>query len=66
MHERDTFFVIVTGAGDDISAFPDPGKTKWAKTPIRRVNADLSERMIESPGKEAARKGVSRQSVIKV
>jgi hypothetical protein len=61
-----TFFVIVTGAGADISAFLDLGKAKRIKQQIRRVNAVLSEWMIESLERDAAKIGVSSQSVIKV
>ncbi|NTW84457.1 MAG: CopG family transcriptional regulator [Chlorobiaceae bacterium] len=57
---------MVTGAGADIRVFPDLIKLKRVKRQIRWVNADFPEWMIESPGKEAARRGVSRQSVIKV
>ncbi|NTW11300.1 MAG: CopG family transcriptional regulator [Chlorobiaceae bacterium] len=52
--------------GEDISAFLDLDKAKRVKPQIRRVNVDFPEWMIESLDKEAARIGVSRQSVIKV
>jgi hypothetical protein len=52
--------------GEDISAFLDLGKAKRVKQQIRRVNVDFPEWMIESLDREAARIGVSRQSVIKV
>ncbi|NTW57288.1 MAG: CopG family transcriptional regulator [Chlorobiaceae bacterium] len=52
--------------GEDISAFLDFGKAKRVKQQIRRVNVDFPEWMIESLDREAARIGVSRQSVIKV
>jgi hypothetical protein len=52
--------------GEDISALLDLGKVKRVKQQIRRVNVDFPEWMIESLDREAARTGVSRQSVIKV
>ncbi len=66
MHEHGTFFVIITGAGADISVFPDLFKLIRVKQQIRRVNVDFPEWMIESLDREAAGTGVSRQSVIKV
>jgi hypothetical protein len=45
---------------------PSSVQAKRVKQQIRRVNVDFPEWMIESLDKEAARIGVSRQSVIKV
>jgi hypothetical protein len=52
--------------GVDITAFLDLDKAKRSNQHIRRVNVDFPVWMIESLDKEAARIGVSRQSVIKV
>jgi hypothetical protein len=52
--------------GVDITAFLDLDKAKRSNQQIRRVNVDFPVWMIESLDKEAARIGVSRQSVIKV
>jgi hypothetical protein len=58
MHERGTFFVIVTTENvSSTSAFLDLGKAKRVKQQIRLVNVDFPEWMIESPSKEAARTG---------
>jgi hypothetical protein len=57
---------MITDEEADIKVFPDLNRAKRVKPQIRRVNVDFPEWMIESLDKEAARIGVSRQSVIKV
>ena len=50
----------------DITASLDPGKIKRPNQVQRRVNVDFPIWMIDALDKEAARLGVTRQSIIKV
>ena len=51
---------------DDIISDLDLSSTKRPNQTPRRVNVDFPEWMISSLDKEAARLGVTRQSIIKV
>jgi len=53
-------------SGKDISCSLDLSKIKRPNQKQRRVNVDFPTWMIESLDKEAARLGVTRQSIIKV
>ena len=53
-------------SGKDISNSLDLSKIKRPNQKQRRVNVDFPTWMIESLDKEAARLGVTRQSIIKV
>lgn len=53
-------------SGKDISSALDLSKIKRPNQKQRRVNVDFPTWMIESLDKEAARLGVTRQSIIKV
>ena len=53
-------------SGKDISKALDLSKIKRPNQKQRRVNVDFPTWMIESLDKEAARLGVTRQSIIKV
>ena len=52
--------------GKDITSALDISKIKRPNQKQRRVNVDFPTWMIESLDKEAARLGVTRQSIIKV
>lgn len=52
--------------GQDISSELDLSKIKRPNQEQRRVNVDFPTWMIESLDREAARLGVTRQSIIKV
>lgn len=52
--------------GKDITSALDLSKIKRPNQKQRRVNVDFPTWMIESLDKEAARPGVTRQSIIKV
>jgi hypothetical protein len=52
--------------GEDITQYLDMSKAKRPKHFQRRVNVDFPLWMIQSLDKEAARLGVTRQSIIKV
>jgi hypothetical protein len=52
--------------GKDISKHLDLSKSRRLKQEQRRVNVDFPEWMIASLDREAKRKGVSRQAVIKI
>lgn len=53
-------------AGKDVTASLDLSKIKRPNQEQRRVNVDFPTWMIDSLDKEAARLGVTRQSIIKV
>lgn len=53
-------------SGKDVSDALDLSKIKRPNQTQRRVNVDFPTWMIESLDKEAARLGVTRQSIIKV
>ena len=53
-------------AGKDITGSLDLSKIKRPNQEQRRVNVDFPTWMIDSLDKEAARLGVTRQSIIKV
>ena len=53
-------------AGRDITGSLDLSKIKRPNQEQRRVNVDFPTWMIDSLDKEAARLGVTRQSIIKV
>ncbi len=53
-------------SGKDITDSLDLSKTKRPNQQQRRVNVDFPTWMIDSLDKEAARLGVTRQSIIKV
>lgn len=53
-------------SGKDVTAALDLSKIKRPNQTQRRVNVDFPTWMIESLDKEAARLGVTRQSIIKV
>ena len=53
-------------AGKDISGSLDLSKIKRPNQEQRRVNVDFPTWMIDSLDREAARLGVTRQSIIKV
>ena len=53
-------------AGEDISEYLDRSKAKRPGLEQRRVNVELPSWMINSPGMEAKRVGVTRQSIVKV
>jgi hypothetical protein len=52
--------------GMDISKHLDLSKARRSEQEQRRVNVDFPEWMIASLDREAKRKGVSRQAVIKI
>ena len=52
--------------GKDISKHMDLSKARRLEQEQRRVNVDFPEWMIASLDREAKRKGVSRQAVIKI
>lgn len=56
----------VFDAGEDISAHLDRTSARRPLREPRRVNVDFPAWMIESLDQEAARLGVTRQSIIKV
>jgi len=53
-------------AGKDVSQSLDLNKIRRPNQEQRRVNVDFPSWMIDSLDKEAARLGVTRQSIIKV
>ena len=53
-------------SGKDVSSSLDLSKIKRPNQEQRRVNVDFPTWMIDSLDKEAARLGVTRQSIIKV
>lgn len=53
-------------SGNDITSSLDLSKKKRPNQTQKRVNVDFPTWMIESLDKEAARLGVTRQSIIKV
>ena len=53
-------------AGEDITPLLDRGSARRPLLEPRRVNVDFPAWMIESLDQEAARLGVTRQSIIKV
>lgn len=53
-------------AGKDISAFLDVKRARRPGLEIKRVNVDFPVWMIQSLDREAARLGVTRQSLIKL
>ena len=53
-------------SGEDITESLDLSKIKRPNQTQKRVNVDFPTWMIESLDKEAARLGVTRQSIIKV
>ena len=52
--------------GEDVSKYLDIGKAHRAGLEQRRVNVDFPVWVIESLDREAARLGVTRQSLVKV
>ncbi|TFH84731.1 CopG family transcriptional regulator [Billgrantia azerbaijanica] len=61
-HELDTRF----DEGDDISDELDLAKAKRPLRKQKRVNVDFPTWMLDSLDREAARLGVTRQSIIKI
>ena len=53
-------------AGEDITGTLDLAKARRSSREQRRVNVDFPIWMIESMDREAARLGVTRQSIIKL
>lgn len=53
-------------AGEDITGTLDLAKARRSSREQRRVNVDFPIWMIESMDREAARLGVTRQSIIKM
>lgn len=53
-------------AGEDISPMLDLARAKRPQLAQRRVNVDFPAWMIDSLDREAAKLGVTRQSVIKI
>jgi hypothetical protein len=52
--------------GEDVSAALDVSRARRPQQEQRRVNVDFPTWMIESLDREAARLGVTRQSIIKI
>jgi len=52
--------------GEDVTEFLDLNKARRPKQEQRRVNVDFPIWMVQSLDREAARLGVTRQSIIKV
>ncbi len=52
--------------GEDVTPFLDRAKAKRPGREQRRVNVDFPLWMIESLDREAKRRGVTRQSIIKM
>ena len=53
-------------SGDDITQFLDLSRARRINQSPKRVNVDFPSWMVDSLDKEAARLGVTRQSIIKV
>ena len=52
--------------GEDISAYVDWSKATRPGRAIKRVNVDFPDAMVRRLDKEAARRGVTRQALIKM
>ena len=52
--------------GEDVTGFLDLKKARRPKEEQKRVNVDFPVWMVQSLDREAARLGVTRQSIIKV
>ena len=52
--------------GEDVTRFLDPGRARRPGLEQKRVNVDFPVWMIESLDREARRRGVTRQSIIKM
>jgi len=61
-HDLDKIF----DQGEDVSKYLDLAEAKRISQEQKRVNVDIPVWMIESLDREAARLGVTRQSIIKV
>jgi len=52
--------------GEDMTPFLDFSKTRYFNTKTRRVNVDFPAWMVSALDREAAKMGITRQSLIKV